>query len=1039
MSDNEETPKSSNLWGPETWKILHDIAMKQFDSSSRPDNLLSSYMELPHRNPISLTDNARTVMTKRYLRKGKNGELIEDEHEMFWRISIFVALAEFELEKSGSGEKSIITKVYQIANDFYDMLTSLKFLPNTPTFMGAGTPLGQLAACFVLPIEDDMGKLSGGIFQTLRDSALIQQTGGGNGFAFSRLRPAKSLVNSSMGQASGPVGFLRVYDHAFGEVAQGGTRRGANMAVLRCDHPDIRQFINCKTDERSITNFNISVGITDAFMKAVENDEDFDLVAPHNGEVYETVKARELFNEIAEKAHHNGEPGVLFLDTANKTNPVPHLYELESTNPCITADAVIATTDGLKYVKDLIGKKFKISYCYDHKNIVNVDSTSEGFFSTGIKDVFKLTLDNGKTLRLTDNHQVLTYELGDDEEIVSELFVAAKDLTSDHLIAIDNPLDFLMTGKMVSLEPDGQEEVYDCIIPSTHRFSANGIMVHNCGEQWLGPYESCCLGSINLAQHKGVQDSVDWNSLEETTKLATRYLDDVITANQYVPAVPQLKEAADRCRRIGLGIMGLADLMFHCGIAYGSKEGQAFGAVIMEFIRYHSMLESIRLAQTRGPFPGIKGSVYDPESEVFGQGFPERLQQLLNNTNGCSGDGYMYGCPDLDWNVVIDGIKENGIRNAAQTTIAPTGTISTVASCEGYGCEPVFALAYYRNVVDDGSTIQLRYTSPELESALNKANLNKDDMESILDCIAECGSIQKLPAKIRSKVPENIAKVFLTSEDISWEDHIRQQAALQKYVDNSISKTINMPNEATVEDVKQAYKLAYDLGCKGLTVYRTGSRDIVVLETKSTKEAKLVDTASQQGSESRIRKPRPSRVKGETHRIETPMGDLYVTINEEPGSPGDPLEVFLQSSKAGSDIAAVTEALGRLISQNLRMSSNVPQKDRLLEMARQLRGIGGQRSLGLGPMKVRSLPDGISKAFLNYLTIHGDARSKLLSSGMVLSVSGGSNSLDDNTVIEDTVAMYHHTIGDLCPDCGEATYIYTEGCRKCTSCGMSEC
>jgi len=981
----------------------------------------------PHKNPIELSGNSRTVLDKRYIRKGADGDPIEDEHEMFWRIACSVAKAEVKLYRD-------ITTGLNLSNEYstkyYDMMTSMLFLPNTPTFTGAGTPLGQLAACFVLPIEDDMGKSSAGIFQTLRDSALIQQTGGGNGFSFSRIRPAKSLVNSSMGQASGPVGFLRVYDHAFGEVAQGGTRRGANMAVLRCDHPDIMEFINCKTDERAITNFNISVGITDKFMKAVENDDDFELVAPHDGTIYETVKARKIFDAIAEKAHHNGEPGVLFLDTANRSNPVPHLYTLESTNPCVTADTIINTSAGPKRVDGLIGKKFIA--VYGDGTIdggVEANSTDAGFFLTGVKDVFKLTLNTGHTIRLTEEHQVLTIDGSG-----SDVFIKAMYLTPNHDIVIDHPFRMENHANMVSFEPDGHEEVYDCTIPSYHRFSANGIMVHNCGEQWLGPYESCCLGSINLGKHKGDSNTINWGLLEQTTRLATRFLDDVITANKFVPSVPQLKEAADECRRIGLGIMGLADIMFHCNITYGSTEGRTFGSNIMEFIRYHSMAESINLAKERGPFPGIKGSIYDPDAKIFSP-VPQRDQK--SSSSNC-----------LDWDNITKGIIEHGIRNAAQTTIAPTGTISTVAGCEGYGCEPVFALAYYRNVNDKGKNLQLLYGSPELEAEL-RTYLSDRVVDDIIGEIAEHGSIKQMEPKLRQKIPQKIQDTFVTSEDVTWENHILQQGALQKYVDNSISKTINMPNSATVEDVKNAYKLAYKSGCKGLTIYRTGSRSIVVLETKATKDEKSDGLSSGQVIQSdvtlnhtQLRKPRPSKLTGETTRVETPLGVAYVTVNETSDTPGQPFEVFLQASKAGSDTAAVTEAFGRLISQILRMNSPIPQRDRLKEIIKQLGGIGGQRTIGFGPKKVRSLPDGIAKTLDAYLlgkdgsnnTSHVDSQ---IFSNSMLGYSNSSN--EPREQHESHESFTRHPIGDLCPECGQATYIYTEGCKKCTSCGLSEC
>ncbi len=457
-----------------------------------------------------LTDNARKVLMKRYVRRGDDGQPAETVEEMFWRVAFHVARVEEQWKED----------VHKRTVEYYHLLSSKKFFPNSPTFTGAGTPLGQLAACFVLPITDDMGRDTAGIFQTLRDAALIQQTGGGNGFSFSRLRPKGATVQTSAGQATGPVGFLRVYDHAFGEIAQGGTRRGANMAVLRVDHPDVEDFITSKTNENQITNFNISVGITDAFMQAVKEDKEWELRFPDIVDMkkhgfsgtleqaekagikiksFGKVKARDLFNKIVKQAHHNGEPRELFLDASNRGNPVPHLYPLEATNPC--------------------------------------------------------------------------------------------------------------------------------------------------GEQWLGPYENCCLGSVNLNEHCGPDGSVDWELLRQSVVTATRFLDDVVEANAYVPAVSQLREAAHRARRIGLGIMGLADLMYHVGVRYGSQEGQEFGAQVMEFVRFHAMQTSIELAEARGPFPAIEGSIYDMDNMTWTP--PQTLVPFVND----------WGRPEVQWDSIVEGIR----------------------------------------------------------------------------------------------------------------------------------------------------------------------------------------------------------------------------------------------------------------------------------------------------------------------------------------------------------------------------------------------
>jgi ribonucleoside-diphosphate reductase alpha chain len=728
------------------------------------------------------------------------------------------------------------------------------------------------------------------------------------------------LVKSSAGQATGPVGFLRVYDHAFGEIAQGGTRRGANMGVLRVDHPDIEEFVTCKTDENQITNFNISVGITDEFMQAVKKDADWDLIFPDVSSLeyrgfsgtpeqarekgiplrtYRTVKASELFAKIVNQAHHNGEPGLLFLDAANRFNPVPHLYPLEATNPC--------------------------------------------------------------------------------------------------------------------------------------------------GEQWLGPYENCCLGSVNLAEHCGGDGLVDWESLRRSVEIATRFLDDVIDVNAYVPAVPQLKEAAHKARRIGLGIMGLADVMYHVGVRYGSPEGREFGAQVMEFIRFHAVMTSVALAHERGAFPAIKGSIYDFEKMQW-----QPPQPATPYTR-------QWGRPNLDWDGVLEGIQKYGIRNAAQTTVAPTGTIATVAGCEGYGCEPVFALAYVRHVNDNGKDLQLTYASPRFEAALEKAGLAQEARKGIVKSVMQHGTCQDV-----LEIPETIRDVFVVAGDIPSDEHVYMQAALQAFVDNSLSKTINFPEDATVEDVAKAYMLAWELGCKGITVYVTGSREKVVLETQATSQKKqlpVVSSNSSVPSETVIlpfgknnngkvvsetelatqlagwhesKKPRPRLLPGSTFRVETPLGKAFITINENGGK--QPFEIFINTAKAGSETAAVSEAIGRLISYVLRLASPIVPRERLAEVVRQLSGIGGGRSLGFGPNRVRSLPDGVGQVLDEYL--HDRKTHQVTESGD--KPEHGIENDDGHISQAETVAP-PVKMGDLCPECGEATMVNEEGCRKCYTCGYSEC
>ena len=862
---------------------------------------------LPEGLPLAeLSENSYQVLTRRYIRKGDNGELVETPEEMFWRVAYHVA----KVEKIWGED------VEERASDFYRLLATRRFFPNSPTFTGAGTPLGQLAACFVLPISDDMGRRSDGIFQTLRDAALIQQTGGGNGFSFSSLRPSGAIVKASSGKATGPIGFLRVYDNAFGEIAQGGTRRGANMAVLRVDHPDIEDFIQCKTNENAITNFNISVGITDAFMHAVENDAPWELRFPDvhhpayrefSGTLEEaetagipiithrSVNARELFNLIVRQSHHNGEPGLLFLDAANRGNPLPHLYHLQSTNPC--------------------------------------------------------------------------------------------------------------------------------------------------GEQWLGPYENCCLGSINLSQYGADDGKINWKSLADDIHLSTRFLDDVVDANAYVPAVPKLKENALRARRLGLGIMGLADLMFHASIRYGSPDGQAFAAQIMEFVRFHAMQESIALAKTRGSFPAITGSIYDPEDQ---QWLPSQAIERYEN---------QFGRPVLDWNTIIDGIKQHGLRNAAQTTIAPTGTTGTVAGCEGYGCEPVFALAYTRHVNDNGQDLELTYASPLFEEALINTNISETERQSIIERVMHAGSCQNI-----SNIPEEIKRIFVVSMDITAEEHVHMQAAMQAFVDNSISKTINFPRNARAEDIASAYLQAWKQNCKGITVYVSGSREQEVLQTheKTVDDVREMVTPSAPETHipiwinesdtmepiyfNRSKKPRPRYLPGFTFGVETPVGKTFVTVNENGNS--QPFEVFINTAKAGSDVAADGEAIGRLISYILRLSSPIEPSERLQEVWRQMSGLGGGRPMGFGPNRVRSLPDGLAQVLAEYI----ESRTERL-------MQGGTPSVDQlmegekpiPTDIGEQVDWLKNSemspmrIGDLCPECGQAALVNEEGCRKCYACGYSEC
>ncbi|MFH1244674.1 MAG: adenosylcobalamin-dependent ribonucleoside-diphosphate reductase [bacterium] len=629
-----------------------------------------------------LNKNAAAIMVNRYSLRDESGHPVESPAEILMRTSRVVAEAENNYRSGGE-------TAMEIREKFFEMLYEMRFVPNGRTMANAGTKYGQLANCFVLPVEDDLGKGADSIFSVLRKAILTLQTGGGVGFSFGRIRPRDAEISTTKGKATGAVSFIKVYDTAFWVIGQGGGRRSAAMAVLPVWHPDIYDFIKCKAEEGQITNFNISVGITDEFMKAVKKDDDFALRHPENGELYRMVPARALFTEIVKYAHKNGEPGVLFLDAANRDNPVPNLYKLEATNPC--------------------------------------------------------------------------------------------------------------------------------------------------GEQFLGSYENCCLGSINLREHvkkisnpkfsnaqMGSKYEIDWEKLAETVRLATRFLDNVVDANKYVSAVPELEEAAHRVRRIGLSVMGLSDMMYLVGVRYGGNRGQELASQIMEFIRYHSMASSIELAKVRGAFPGIIGSIYDPQNILWS--VPKPL--VRHGTN--------FGRPAVDWKRLLSDLKKYGIRNGAQLTVAPTGSIATISGLEGYGCEPVFALSYIRHTREGAEKEgrewrEMYYESELFEKELKKLGIGASQRKIIYERVRENdGSCQEI-----AEVPKAVKEVFVVSADLSMEEHVRMQAAMQRWVDNSISKTINFPASATVHDVSRAYRLGWELGLKGMTVYVEGSRAQVVLEKKS--------------------------------------------------------------------------------------------------------------------------------------------------------------------------------------------------------------
>jgi len=606
---------------------------------------------------LNLSENAIKVLEKRYLKRDNEGNCTEAPVDMFKRVALSIAEAELKYNKSQSD-------VDELAKKFYDAITNRYFMPNSPTLMNAGRELGQLSACFVLPVEDSLE----GIFETVKNTALIHKSGGGTGFSFSRLRPKNDVVRSTMGVSSGPVSFMEVFNAATEAVKQGGTRRGANMGILRVDHPDIIDFINCKSDNTKLNNFNISVAITDKFMEALKNDEDYDLYHPNTNKSLGRLNAKQVFNLIVDGAWRNGEPGIIFIDKMNIDNPTPQIGAIESTNPC--------------------------------------------------------------------------------------------------------------------------------------------------GEVPLLAYEACNLGSINLGlmlQETSNGLEVNWEKLKEITKLSIHFLDNVITVNNY--PLPVIGEMVQNNRKIGLGVMGWADMLMMLGISYNSKEGTDLAYKVMEFIDYHSKIESIELAKSRGSFNNFKGSVY--ENGSF----------LTNKYTGKSA-GII---SDADWKNLDAQIKEFGIRNATTTCIAPTGTISMIASASG-GVEPLFGLVFSRNVMDGTEMLEI---NPVFEKY---AKENGFYSENLMKEIAKDGSIAHVEG-----VSNEVKQTFATAHDVTPEWHVRMQAAFQLHTDNAVSKTVNFEESATREDIEKAYILAFENNLKGITVYRNNSRTFqpMNLDVKKTSEIEL--------------------------------------------------------------------------------------------------------------------------------------------------------------------------------------------------------
>lgn len=879
---------------------------------------------------MELSNNALRVLEKRYLGRNEKGEISETPDDMFRRVARVIAGADKLYEDYDTGE---------LEEKFYNAMENLEFVPNSPTLMNAGKNLGQLSACFVLPVEDSME----GIFDSVKNAALIHKSGGGTGFSFSRLREKGAMVNTTGGVASGPVSFIKVFNSATEAVKQGGRRRGANMAILRVDHPDILEFIQCKKNNQDITNFNISVGITEKFMDAVQHGRDYELIDPHTKLAVGKLNAAEVFNMIIDMAWSNGEPGVVFLDRLNKDNPTPELGEIESTNPCVAKDTIIETSKG----------KMRIDSLKDAE-ILSIDGGyyKASAFKTGIKPVYRIKVRGGFELKLTKDHRVMTMKG----------WKQAGDLGNDDIIKVYKNGEFVFS-EFESIEYLGEEEVYDITENVNHLFIANGIVVHNCGEQPLLPYESCNLGSINVSKMIKKSDKgyeIDYTRLGELIDLSIHFLDNVIDLNRY--PLKEIEDMTKSTRKVGLGIMGFADLLIRLGVPYNSEDAVDIAENLMRYINERSKAASRELAKKRGPFPAIEKSIY----------------------------------------------KGDNIRNATTTTIAPTGTISIIAGCSS-GIEPLFAISYVRNVMDNDELVEVHPLFEEIarERGFYSTKLMKQ--------IAEQGSLEN------TNVPEDVKKVFVTAHDIEPFWHIKMQAAFQRYTDNAVSKTVNFKCDATREDVSEAFQLAYILGCKGVTIYRDGSRESQVLNVGVKSQEKSLEEAD---NSKIIPRERPQVTKGITEKVRVGCGNLYITVNyDDTGI----CEVFTNVGRAGG-CPSQSEAASRLISIALRSGMDAR------EIIEQLKGIRCHSTLrqkaNNRDIKVLSCPDAIAKTIEKVLNIQ-TASSRY-------DVESAEDMQQDIPTMYEVSADSEDKKEPKCPECG-AKITHQDGCVICPSCGYSKC
>ncbi len=773
---------------------------------------------------LPLSDNAVKVLERRYLKRDQDGTPMERPKDMFARVARTIAAADRTFDPDADLEA--------VAAKFYGRMTSLEFIPNSPTMMNAGRELGQLSACFVLPVEDSMDS----IFEAVKHTAMIHKSGGGTGFSFSRLRPREDVVQSTKGVSSGPVSFMRVFDMATETIKQGGTRRGANMGILRVDHPDVLDFMGSKSSERSLNNFNISVALTEDFMSAVEAGTDYELVNPRTGQIVKKLDATKVFDSLVRLAWRNGEPGCIFIDRLNKDNPTPHVGAIESTNPC--------------------------------------------------------------------------------------------------------------------------------------------------GEQPLLPYESCNLGSINLG--KFVRDGhLDLDGLRDCVHDAVHFLDNVIEVNRY--PLEEIDRVTKSNRKIGLGIMGYADMLIQLGVPYNSEEALKRAEQVMSFVQREARVASTNLAEQRGPFPNFEGSTYDSPGA-------------------------------------------RPVRNATTTTIAPTGTISIIGGCSS-GIEPLFGVAFVRNVMDNDELVEV---NPEFRRIARQEGFYS---EELMRKVAREGSLHNVP-----EVPERFRRLFVTSHDISPEWHVRTQAAFQKYTDNAVSKTVNLPNEATEADVAEVYRLAYILGCKGVTVYRDGSRSEQVLNIEKVNR-KQGEAAEQPASEpgKLVPRERPEMVIGSTVKMTTGCGNLYVTINEDDIGI---FELFTSMGKAGGCASSQSEAISRLISLALRAGVDTEA------IIRQLSGVRCPSPVWKDGEMVLSCADAIARALKSYDGNRKDRARREAEKAAEIKPAPQAKAPQQAKPAEDTKAAGSSAAKaspakpagsfQTCPDCGSAVQ-HTEGCLLCTGCGYSKC